>query len=108
MGWIRIASSDDIDERPRVYEVTESGRRIALVRAEGELCAFEDRCSHDGGTLAEGTLAGCVIECPRHGARFDVATGRVLRMPAAAPIETFPTREEEGSVYILVEEGPVQ
>jgi nitrite reductase/ring-hydroxylating ferredoxin subunit len=48
-------------------------------------------------------LEGKVIECPRHGARFDVCTGAVLRMPAAAPLRTFPTRVEGNEIYVAVE-----
>ena len=51
------------------------GRAIAVFNVDGTLFAIDDVCTHDGGPLAEGELIGCEIECPRHGARFDVRTG---------------------------------
>ena len=48
--------------------------------------AIDDVCTHDGGPLAEGELSGCEIMCPRHGARFDVRTGKALCMPAFEPV----------------------
>ena len=52
------------------------GRAIALFNVDGTFYAIDDVCTHDGGPLAEGDLNGCEIRCPRHGARFDVRTGK--------------------------------
>ena len=60
------------------------GRAIAVFNVDGAFHAIDDVCTHDGGPLAEGELIGCEIECPRHGARFDVRTGRPLCMPASS------------------------
>lgn len=65
---------------------------IALFHLEGGYHAIEDLCTHDGGPLAEGTIDGDVIECPRHGARFNVKTGAALSLPAVAPVATFAVR----------------
>jgi len=62
------------------------GRAIAVFNVDGTFHAIDDVCTHDGGPLAEGELIGCEIECPRHGARFDVRTGRPLSMPAIEPV----------------------
>jgi len=62
------------------------GRAIAVFNVDGAFYAIDDVCTHDGGPLAEGELNGCEIECPRHGARFDVRTGRPLCMPAFEPV----------------------
>ena len=64
------------------------GRAIALFNVDGTFYAIDDVCTHDGGPLAEGDLDGCAIECPRHGARFDVRTGKPLCMPAVEPVAT--------------------
>ena len=60
---------------------------IGVFNCDGELFAIEDRCSHDDGVLLEGTLdeATCTIECPRHGSRFDLRTGKPLNLPAYLP-----------------------
>lgn len=65
---------------------------IGVFNCDGTLYAIEDRCSHDDGPLAEGVLdqAACTIECPRHGALFDLKTGRPKTLPAYQPVDTFP------------------
>jgi 3-phenylpropionate/trans-cinnamate dioxygenase ferredoxin component len=62
------------------------GRAIALFNVDGTFYAIDDICTHDGGPLAEGELEGCEIQCPRHGARFDVRTGKALCFPAFEPV----------------------
>jgi 3-phenylpropionate/trans-cinnamate dioxygenase ferredoxin subunit len=92
----------DVPEgQARVFEAGEL--RIAICRVAGRLYAVEDLCTHDGGPLGEGKLHGHDIECPRHGARFDVRDGRVTRMPAAFPVRVFPVHEREGQIVVEVE-----
>ena len=77
---------------------------IGVYNLGGELYAIEDRCSHDDGPLAEGDFdpdEGVAI-CPRHGARFDVRTGRALSLPAYLPVETFAVKVEDGMVKVEV------
>ena len=65
---------------------------IGVFNCGGTFYAIEDRCSHDDGPLAEGELdeADCTVECPRHGARFDLTTGKPLTLPAYLPVDVFP------------------
>ena len=74
----------------RVYEVGD--REVAICNVGGKLFAVDDACSHDGGSLDQGELDGHEIECPRHGARFDVRSGEVLAPPAVASIDIFKVR----------------
>jgi 3-phenylpropionate/trans-cinnamate dioxygenase ferredoxin component len=77
---------------------------VGVYNVGGELCAIEDRCSHDDGPLVEGDWEpdrGVVIY-PRHGATFDICTGRALSLPAYLPVETFPVRLENGLVKVDV------
>lgn len=85
----------------RVVEI--GGRRIALCNVEGTFYAIEDLCTHDDGPLGEGRLVEGQAECPRHGGRFDVKTGRATRMPAVAPTRIFPARVEGDTVYVEVD-----
>jgi 3-phenylpropionate/trans-cinnamate dioxygenase ferredoxin subunit len=78
------------------------GRAVALFNVDGAFYAIDDVCTHDGGPLAEGKLEGCEIECPRHGARFDVRTGAVLCMPAIEPVTTHEVKVEGDSVLVRV------
>jgi 3-phenylpropionate/trans-cinnamate dioxygenase ferredoxin subunit len=77
---------------------------VGVYNLGGEFYAIEDRCSHDDGPLAEGEFdeeAGVAI-CPRHGANFDIRTGRPLTLPAYEPVETFPVRVVDGIVKVDV------
>lgn len=100
--YVRVANENEIPEgQVRVFEVQDA--RVAVCRTGGVFYAFEDVCTHDDGPLGEGGLDGVEIECPRHGARFDVRTGAVCRMPAVAPIQVFPLRVENGDVLVELE-----
>jgi 3-phenylpropionate/trans-cinnamate dioxygenase ferredoxin component len=78
---------------------------IGVFNCAGELLAIEDRCSHDDGILLEGELdeAACTIECPRHGSKFDLRTGKPLNLPAYVPVDTFPVSVEAGLIKVEVE-----
>lgn len=80
------------------------GRKIGIFNCDGEYLAIEDRCSHDDGPLAEGTLdcAAGTVECPRHGSLFDLRSGRPKSLPAYQPVDTFPVRVEEGDIVVEV------
>ena len=77
---------------------------IGVFNCAGEVLAIEDRCSHDDGPLVEGELdqETCTVECPRHGSRFDLHTGRPLTLPAYQPVDTFPARAENGEVKLEI------
>jgi 3-phenylpropionate/trans-cinnamate dioxygenase ferredoxin subunit len=76
------------------------GQDVAVANVDGQFYAFADVCTHDGGPLAEGELDGCAIECPRHGARFDIATGQVLSMPAVVPIPVYDLKTDGGEIKV--------
>jgi len=80
--------------------VTAAGRRLALCNVDGQVYAIDDTCTHDDGPLGDGKLDGCAIECPRHGARFDVRDGHVLQMPAAFPVRSYPARIVNNEIQI--------
>lgn len=78
---------------------------LMVVNCNGELLAMEDRCSHDNGSLAEGEIdcAAATVECPRHGALFDLRSGRPLTLPAYVPVDSFPVTVTDGIVRVEVE-----
>jgi 3-phenylpropionate/trans-cinnamate dioxygenase ferredoxin subunit len=90
-GYVTVAKVGEIPEGG-VKIVRLEDREIALFHVNGRYYAIDDVCTHDGGPLAEGVLEDHVIECPRHGARFDVRTGAVLAMPATAPVPVHAVR----------------
>ena len=65
---------------------------VAVFHLDEGWYAIEDVCTHDGGPVAEGRLEGCIIECPRHGATFDVRSGAALTFPAVSPVATYAVR----------------
>ncbi len=77
--------------------------RIALFNIDGKFYALKDMCTHDGGILTGGALRGYIIECPRHGAQFDVRTGAVIRLPAYVGVQTYPVSVEGNDIFITVE-----
>lgn len=103
MKWIDVADAGGVaDGEVKTFQV--EAYRVAVARANGQLYAVQDLCSHDDGPLGDGDLEEYAIVCPRHGAKFDIRTGAVLAMPAAAPIETFPVMEKDGRIHVAVED----
>ena len=78
---------------------------IGVFNCNGEILAIEDRCSHDNGTLVEGTLDQdkCTVECPRHGSEFDLRTGKPITLPAYVPVDTFPVIVDGDQIKVEVE-----
>jgi 3-phenylpropionate/trans-cinnamate dioxygenase ferredoxin subunit len=78
---------------------------IGIFNCGGELLAIEDRCSHDDGDLVAGEFdpERCTVECPRHGSRFDLYTGKPLTLPAYVPVDTFPVSVEGGVIKLEVD-----
>jgi 3-phenylpropionate/trans-cinnamate dioxygenase ferredoxin component len=97
-AWVRVCAQGEL--LPGEFKVVyDRDTPIAVYNIDGGLYAIEDICTHDGGDLAGGEVFGFEVECPRHGARFDVRTGAVTRPPAYEPIASFPVREDEGAVW---------
>ena len=79
--FVKIASKDELaDGEMKLIELED--QLVILFRVDEQFYCLDDVCTHDGGTLSDGELKGCEIECPRHGARFDVRTGEAVCMPA--------------------------
>jgi 3-phenylpropionate/trans-cinnamate dioxygenase ferredoxin subunit len=78
---------------------------IGIFNCDGAFYAIEDRCSHDDGELVNGELdqATCTVECPRHGSRFDLKTGKPLTLPAYVPVETFDVSVQDGVIKLEVD-----
>lgn len=100
MTFRRVASASDI--APGEVAVVEcDGRSIALGHTtDGRWGAIDNVCTHDGGTLGEGELDDACVECPRHGARFDLFSGEVKAMPAVFPVNAYPAREVDGHIEV--------
>jgi nitrite reductase/ring-hydroxylating ferredoxin subunit len=102
LTYYTIATTDEFESGDRI--VVEIGRHIiAVFNVSGEYYAIADICTHDDGPLAEGKVRGYEIECPRHGACFDLRDGSVTAPPAFIPIPVYPVRVEGNEVQVGVE-----
>jgi nitrite reductase/ring-hydroxylating ferredoxin subunit len=101
-NWVRVADAGDVsDGEISAYTVGE--RQIAVANLGGELRAFDDTCTHQHCSLAEGDLEDSIVQCPCHGSQFDVTTGEVVEGPATEPIEVFDAREDGGELQVSTE-----
>ena len=98
---VEVARTEDIPVG-KVIVVEAGGRRIALCNYDGTIYAIDDECTHDRGSLDQGELIDNEIECPRHGARFDVTTGRATCLPAVLPVKTYKVVVNGGTVAVEV------
>ena len=97
--FVTVAKKDDIPAgEVRVFKA--NGKELAIANVDGAFYAIDDVCTHDGGPLDQGELDGHQIECPRHGARFDVRSGRALTLPAVMPVHSYPVQVEDGVVKV--------
>ncbi len=99
--FITVATADEVKPGDRIV-VDVADHYVAIFNVDGKYYAIEDVCTHDDGPLAEGELFGTIIECPRHGAQFDITTGKVVRMPAITPVPRYDVRVEGGEIQVLI------
>lgn len=92
----------------KTHEIPASGklsleiedRFVVLVRIEDQYYCVDDVCTHDGGPLGEGELQDHCLVCPRHGAKFDVTSGRAVTMPATEPIATHEVKVQDNQILV--------
>lgn len=78
------------------------GRRVAVANVDGRYYAFDDVCTHEYCSLAEGELEGMMVTCPCHGGQFDVASGAAVTPPVVTPVKTYQVRLEGGELRIEI------
>ncbi len=99
--FVKVASVTEIAPgEARLVNV--KGKEIALFNVEGDFFALENSCTHEEGPLAEGDIEGYEVECPWHGARFDIRTGAVLCAPAYDDVARFNVRVVGNDVEVEI------
>jgi 3-phenylpropionate/trans-cinnamate dioxygenase ferredoxin subunit len=97
--FLKVATRDEIPVGERLF-LEINNEPIVIINLAGTLFAVGDVCTHDEGPLGDGEIDGYQIICPRHGARFDLRTGKALTLPAVVDIPVYPVRIEGNDVFI--------
>ena len=99
LEFVEIAPASELPNGERLFLEIE-GKAIVIFNIAGQLFAIGDVCTHDDGPLGDGDLEGFNIVCPRHGAEFDVRTGKVVQMPAVVDIPAYPVKVMDGMIQV--------
>ena len=94
-----VAGTDELNPGQRKSVIVDEVP-ILLIRIGNVYYAIEDLCTHDGQPLTDGPVTDGKITCPRHGAQFDLETGKALCMPATEPVETYEVQERDDGIYV--------
>ena len=104
-GKIKVAANDELKlNQMKLLHV--GSKRIVLGKTEKGYVAFDDHCTHKGGSLAGGAMICSTVQCPWHGSQFDVNNGQVKAGPAKENIHIYPLTESDGNVYLQFEKSP--
>ena len=100
LEFVPVASVADLPNGERLF-IEIDGEAVVVFNIAGGYFAIGDVCSHDDGPVGDGELEKEYdISCPRHGAHFDVRTGKALSLPAVTDIPAYPVRVRDGEIEI--------
>jgi len=102
MGEFLLACSLDEIPEPGALGVELNGAPLVIVRAEGEVYALDEFCTHEDVSLADGEVYDRTLECWLHGSCFDLRSGKPTSPPATKPLNTYPVRIDGNDVYVAV------
>ena len=102
MARVRVASVAELPEEAlKRFDV--GGTPVCVAHAEdGKFYALNDVCTHEEFSLCDGELWGMDVECPQHGSRFNLVTGKVTGLPAVIPARTYPVTVEGSDIFVEV------
>lgn len=99
VDFVKVAKVGEI-ESGQMKRVELKGEAVIIINFNGEHYAVSDTCTHEEESLSGGELFENEIECPRHGAKFDVVTGEVLALPAVLPLPTYEVKLEGDDILV--------
>ena len=99
LDFVEIAPASELPNGQRLF-VDVGDRPIVIFNIAGQFFAIGDVCTHDEGPLGDGSIEGHNVVCPRHGAEFDIRTGKVMQMPAVVDIPAYPVRVVDGQIQV--------
>ncbi len=98
-GFVKVATLDQVTPGERMLCFVDE-QAVVLFNIDGQIYCIADICTHDGGPLGDGELYGHEIECPRHGATFDIRTGAAILFPATVPVPIYSVRIEKDEIQV--------
>jgi 3-phenylpropionate/trans-cinnamate dioxygenase ferredoxin component len=98
LRFVRVVSAAEIPS-DRGRPVFVDGKVVVLFKVDGAIHALDDSCPHAGSSLSGGKLEGAFVQCPGHGLRFDVRTGRMRGVDGFC-VKTYPVRVVDGEVSV--------
>ncbi|MPY71609.1 MAG: Rieske 2Fe-2S domain-containing protein [Alphaproteobacteria bacterium] len=101
MEFHEVAKTSELDEDEAI-QVLVGRKEIAIYNLGGEYFATDDICSHAYASLADGYVENGQVECPLHGACFDIRTGKALTAPASIDIGTYEVKVEGDTIFVGV------
>ena len=103
LKYVKVARVGDIPPGTTKRMSPQRGEHVLVCNVDGTIYAIRDACTHDGGILGFGDLDGSLIDCPRHGAQFDVITGQAVVPPAVTPVHVYPVRIQGEEIEVGLE-----
>ena len=97
--FVEIAPVSELPNGERLF-VEVGDKPIVIFNVAGQLFAIGDVCTHDDGPLGDGDVEGFNVVCPRHGAEFDIRTGKAMAMPAVIDIPAYPVQVRDGNIFV--------
>ncbi len=100
LEYVAVATADELGNGERIF-VEIDDHNLVVFNIAGRFFAIGDVCSHDEGPVGEGDIENeFEIVCPRHGAHFDIRSGKVLALPAVVDIPAYPVRVQDGQIEV--------
>ncbi|MYC39039.1 MAG: non-heme iron oxygenase ferredoxin subunit [Chloroflexi bacterium] len=104
-GFVKVAQVSEISPGEMITVDFPSGDAVLIANVEGVIHACDDICSHAYASLSEGDINGAEVECPLHGAVFNITTGEALTPPAEAPIKVYQVQVEGDDILVAPPQG---
>tara|TARA_B100001248_G_C26988066_1_gene277754 strand:+ start:135 stop:452 length:318 start_codon:yes stop_codon:yes gene_type:complete len=102
MVKVKTFPTKDITQNAsKVFNIDDND--IAIINCNDEYYAIDDLCSHAEASLSDGEVYDCKVECPLHGAEFDLKTGEAITLPATKPVNIYPVSIEDGYLFLEID-----
>jgi 3-phenylpropionate/trans-cinnamate dioxygenase ferredoxin subunit len=101
--FVKVALASEIPD-PGKLTVECDEEIVVVFHVDGKFYCIDDVCTHDGGPLGDGELFDCAVACPRHGAKFDIRSGKALTMPATLDTRSHEVKVDGDDIFVRISE----